>query len=192
MISPSEDSQTRAEGSRSMIRSIPSFLFQMRRVHVALHERSHRKGGGTDEQQSREQGDTPRRTACPHASRSDQQTPCHPEPWRRSHGCRSRAMRRRRGSRARRSRGQLPWLHFSSGAHAQLTDDDLMYAKGKDDGLLGRLQTRLGESQDQIRKPIAVLKDDAAVRAAPRWWRAIRDSTLRHPRAPGTDAGSSR
>jgi uncharacterized protein YjbJ (UPF0337 family) len=36
-----------------------------------------------------------------------------------------------------------------------LTDDDLLYAKGKEDELLGRLQTKLGRSQDQVRKLLA-------------------------------------
>lgn len=36
--------------------------------------------------------------------------------------------------------------------YAQLTDDDLMYAKGKEDELLGRLQKKLGQTQDQIKK----------------------------------------
>jgi uncharacterized protein YjbJ (UPF0337 family) len=41
--------------------------------------------------------------------------------------------------------------------YAQLTDDDLMYAKGKEDELLGRLQKTLGQNQDAIRKLIANL-----------------------------------
>lgn len=41
--------------------------------------------------------------------------------------------------------------------YAQLTDDDLLYAKGKDDELLGRLQKKLGQGQDEIRKIIANL-----------------------------------
>ncbi|MEI8229226.1 MAG: CsbD family protein [Planctomycetota bacterium] len=41
--------------------------------------------------------------------------------------------------------------------YAQLTDDDLMYAKGQEDELLGRLQKKLGQKQDQIRKLIADL-----------------------------------
>jgi uncharacterized protein YjbJ (UPF0337 family) len=40
---------------------------------------------------------------------------------------------------------------------AQLTDDDLLYAKGKDDELLGRLQKKLGQSEDAVRKLIADL-----------------------------------
>ena len=41
--------------------------------------------------------------------------------------------------------------------YAQLTDDDLMYEKGKEDQLLGRLQKKLGQKQDEIRKLIASL-----------------------------------
>ena len=41
--------------------------------------------------------------------------------------------------------------------YAQLTDDDLMCAKGKEDELLGRLQKTLGQNQDAIRKLIANL-----------------------------------
>lgn len=39
--------------------------------------------------------------------------------------------------------------------YAQLTDDDLMYAKGKENELLGCLQKKLGQTQDQIRKLLA-------------------------------------
>jgi uncharacterized protein YjbJ (UPF0337 family) len=38
--------------------------------------------------------------------------------------------------------------------YGQLTDDDLTFAEGKDDELLGRLQKRLGESKENIRKAI--------------------------------------
>lgn len=41
--------------------------------------------------------------------------------------------------------------------YGQLTDDDLAYSEGKDDELLGRLQKKLGKSQDFIRKLIAEL-----------------------------------
>lgn len=41
--------------------------------------------------------------------------------------------------------------------YAQLTDDDLMYVKGKEDELLRRLQKKLGKKQDEIRKLIADL-----------------------------------
>ncbi len=40
---------------------------------------------------------------------------------------------------------------------AQLTDDDLLYSKGQDEELLGRLQKKLGQGQDEIRKIIASL-----------------------------------
>ena len=38
-----------------------------------------------------------------------------------------------------------------------LTDDDLSYAEGKHEELLGRLQKKLGKSQEEIRKLIAEL-----------------------------------
>ena len=41
--------------------------------------------------------------------------------------------------------------------YGQLTDDDLTYSEGKDDELLGRLQKKLGKTQDSIRKLIAEL-----------------------------------
>jgi len=34
------------------------------------------------------------------------------------------------------------------------TDDDLVFAEGKDDELLGRLQKKLGKSKDEIRQMI--------------------------------------
>ena len=36
--------------------------------------------------------------------------------------------------------------------YAQLTDDDLTYAEGKDDELNGRLQKKLGKSADEVQK----------------------------------------
>ena len=36
--------------------------------------------------------------------------------------------------------------------YAQLTDDDLAYADGKDDELIGRLQKRLGKSAEEVRQ----------------------------------------
>jgi len=42
-------------------------------------------------------------------------------------------------------------------AHAQLTDDDLQYEDGKDDELLGRLQTKLGKTRDEVVKWIKSL-----------------------------------
>ena len=38
-----------------------------------------------------------------------------------------------------------------------LTDDDLTFAEGKDDELLGRLQKKLGRSKEEIRDEIAAL-----------------------------------
>ena len=38
--------------------------------------------------------------------------------------------------------------------YAQLTDDDLTFAEGKEDELLGRLQQRLGKSKEEIRREI--------------------------------------
>ena len=39
--------------------------------------------------------------------------------------------------------------------YADLTDDDLTFAEGKDDELLGRLQQKLGRSKDEIRDEIS-------------------------------------
>jgi uncharacterized protein YjbJ (UPF0337 family) len=36
--------------------------------------------------------------------------------------------------------------------YAQLTDDDLTYAEGKDDELIGRLQKKLGKSAEEVRQ----------------------------------------
>ena len=38
--------------------------------------------------------------------------------------------------------------------YAQLTDDDLTFAEGKEEELLGRLQQRLGKNKDEIRRAI--------------------------------------
>ena len=38
--------------------------------------------------------------------------------------------------------------------YGQLTDDDLAFAEGKEDELLGRLQKRLGRTKDQLRAEI--------------------------------------
>jgi uncharacterized protein YjbJ (UPF0337 family) len=38
--------------------------------------------------------------------------------------------------------------------YAQLTDDDLTFAEGKEDELLGRLQKRLGKSKEDMRREI--------------------------------------
>ena len=38
--------------------------------------------------------------------------------------------------------------------YGQLTDDDLAFAEGKDDELLGRLQQRLGRTKEEIRREL--------------------------------------
>jgi uncharacterized protein YjbJ (UPF0337 family) len=38
--------------------------------------------------------------------------------------------------------------------YGQLTDDDLAFADGKEDELLGRLQKRLGRTKDELRSEI--------------------------------------
>ncbi len=38
--------------------------------------------------------------------------------------------------------------------YGQLTDNDLTFAEGKDEELLGRLQRRLGKSKEELRKEI--------------------------------------
>ncbi len=40
---------------------------------------------------------------------------------------------------------------------ADLTDDDLMYAEGKKDEMLGKLQTKLGKSKEELEKLMATL-----------------------------------
>ena len=42
-------------------------------------------------------------------------------------------------------------------AYGDLTDDDLQYEEGKDDELVGRLQTKLGKTKDEIVKWIESL-----------------------------------
>lgn len=37
-------------------------------------------------------------------------------------------------------------------AYAELTDDDLTYAEGKEDELLGKLQQKTGKSRDELVK----------------------------------------
>lgn len=39
-------------------------------------------------------------------------------------------------------------------SYGSLTDDDLVFAEGKDDELLGRLQKKLGKTKDEIRQMI--------------------------------------
>ena len=41
--------------------------------------------------------------------------------------------------------------------YGSLTDDDLTFAEGKDDELLGRLQKKLGRTKEQIREELAGL-----------------------------------
>jgi uncharacterized protein YjbJ (UPF0337 family) len=41
--------------------------------------------------------------------------------------------------------------------YGQLTDDDLVFAEGKDDELLGRLQQKLGRTKEELRKEIESL-----------------------------------
>jgi uncharacterized protein YjbJ (UPF0337 family) len=38
--------------------------------------------------------------------------------------------------------------------YGQLTDDDLAFAEGKDEELLGRLQQKLGRAKEDLRKEI--------------------------------------
>jgi uncharacterized protein YjbJ (UPF0337 family) len=41
--------------------------------------------------------------------------------------------------------------------YGQLTDDDLSFAEGKEDELLGRLQKKLGKSREDLRAEIGKL-----------------------------------
>jgi len=41
--------------------------------------------------------------------------------------------------------------------YGSLTDDDLVFAEGKDDELLGRLQKKLGKTKDEVRQMIEKL-----------------------------------
>lgn len=41
--------------------------------------------------------------------------------------------------------------------YADLTDDYLLYAEGKEDEVLGKLEQKLGKSKDEVRKIIAEL-----------------------------------
>ena len=40
---------------------------------------------------------------------------------------------------------------------ANLTDDDLLFKKGKEEELVGRLQKKLGKTREEIRKMISKL-----------------------------------
>jgi len=41
--------------------------------------------------------------------------------------------------------------------YGQLTDNDLTFAEGKDEELLGRLQTKIGKSKEELRKEVESL-----------------------------------
>jgi uncharacterized protein YjbJ (UPF0337 family) len=41
--------------------------------------------------------------------------------------------------------------------YGQLTDDDLTFADGKEDEMLGRLQQRLGKSKEDLRRELEEL-----------------------------------
>jgi len=41
--------------------------------------------------------------------------------------------------------------------YAQLTDNDLAFAEGKEDEMLGRLQKRLGKNKEELRKEIEAM-----------------------------------
>jgi uncharacterized protein YjbJ (UPF0337 family) len=41
--------------------------------------------------------------------------------------------------------------------YGNLTDDDLIYAEGKEDEMVGRLQKKLGKSKDEISRLLADL-----------------------------------
>lgn len=41
--------------------------------------------------------------------------------------------------------------------YSELTDNDLLFAEGKEDELVGRLQKRLGKTRDEVMKELAEL-----------------------------------
>jgi uncharacterized protein YjbJ (UPF0337 family) len=41
--------------------------------------------------------------------------------------------------------------------YAKLTDDDLIFQQGKEEELLGRLQTKVGKTKEELRKIISKL-----------------------------------
>ena len=41
--------------------------------------------------------------------------------------------------------------------YAEITDDDLLFAEGKEDEMLGRLEKRVGKTKEQLRETIASL-----------------------------------
>jgi uncharacterized protein YjbJ (UPF0337 family) len=52
--------------------------------------------------------------------------------------------------------------------YAQLTDDDLKFAEGKEEELLGRLQQRLGKSPEEIHKEIELVEGPEIIEESPR------------------------
>jgi uncharacterized protein YjbJ (UPF0337 family) len=44
---------------------------------------------------------------------------------------------------------------------AKLTDDDLQFVEGKQDGLLGRIQKRTGEAREAVEKAIKEASSDS-------------------------------
>lgn len=58
-------------------------------------------------------------------------------------------------------KGNWKWLKgkFKEN-YAELTDDDLMYEEGKEDQLMGRLQTRLGKTKAQIEDEMLNWRDN--------------------------------
>jgi uncharacterized protein YjbJ (UPF0337 family) len=41
--------------------------------------------------------------------------------------------------------------------YGNLTDDDLMFSEGREDEMLGRIQKKLGKSEDEVRRLLADL-----------------------------------
>jgi len=41
--------------------------------------------------------------------------------------------------------------------YANLTDDDVLFAEGKEEEMMGRLQKKLGKTKEELRKVIAKL-----------------------------------
>lgn len=42
------------------------------------------------------------------------------------------------------------WKGKIKQANASLTDDDLMYEEGKDEEMIGKMQTKLGKTRDEV------------------------------------------
>jgi uncharacterized protein YjbJ (UPF0337 family) len=51
---------------------------------------------------------------------------------------------------------------------AELTDDDLKFAEGKEEESLGRLQQRLGKSPEEIHKEIELIEGPEIIQEPPR------------------------